>query len=133
MGGFTLFDGERSLGTLARERMKVLLDRKRINFPQITAEEIQDHSKNDALAKLLAVGQTSWFLLQVIARRASGLAITELEIATAAFSVLSAMMYFFWWNKPFDIRTSVPVYLLEGGLKLPIPPESCKSHEQVML
>lgn len=131
MGGFTLFDGQKSLGTLSRNHLRILLGRRRINFPLTTVMQIEDRSKIDMLSKLLAIGQTSWFILQVIARRAYGLAITELEIATSAFAVLSAVMYFFWWNKPFDVRRSVPVYLLDGGEKVVIRTENCKSQNTV--
>ena len=41
---------------------------------------------------------------------------TELELATLAFAALNGFMYFFWWNKPLDVRTTVPVYRLSTPL-----------------
>lgn len=92
---------------------ETLLRQKRIKFPDITKEKIEDRSKTDALAKCIAIGQTGWFVLQCIARLASGLVITELELITLALATLNAFMYFLWWNKPFDVQTQVPVYLIE--------------------
>jgi len=82
-----------------------------IEFPTITTEEIEDKSKGDGLSKLILILQTGWFIVQCIARGAQGLAITELEIATMALCSLNAMMYFFWWYKPLDVKYRVPVYL----------------------
>ena len=125
MGGFMLFDfeGEKSrkiqVGVLSPERLDKLFDKRLIKFPTITEEEINDRSKGDALSKTLVLGQTSWFIVQCISRWAEGLVTTELELATLAFAALNGFMYFFWWNKPLDVRTTVPVYLLSTPLPKP--------------
>ncbi|KAF8154686.1 hypothetical protein B0H34DRAFT_717476 [Crassisporium funariophilum] len=111
MGGYTLYDGDKSLGTLSVERLESLLEDQRIDFPQTTEAEIEDRSKGDFLAKGLVFLQTSWFLAQCIGRLAQRLVLTELELVTMAFAVLNGIMYFFWWNKPLDVRCSIPVYL----------------------
>ena len=122
MGGFMLFDsnGEESdkiqVGVLSPPRLATLSAARLINLPTITEEEINDRSKGDALSKTLVLGQTSWFIAQCITRKAEGLAITELELATLAFAALNGFMYFFWWNKPLDVRTTVPVYRLSTPL-----------------
>ncbi|ESK82946.1 hypothetical protein Moror_11824 [Moniliophthora roreri MCA 2997] len=76
----------------------------------ITEDEIKDNlSHGDVISKSVAIIQTTWFLLQVIARAAEGLAITELEIVTVAFALLSFATYFLWWNKPLRIRHPIRV------------------------
>lgn len=85
----------------------------KIMFPTITEEEIQDRSKGDGLTKVIAISQTTWFVMQSIARHVQGLVVTELEILTLAFATLNVVMYFFWWNKPLAVRYSVPVFLLQ--------------------
>ncbi|ESK86847.1 hypothetical protein Moror_3460 [Moniliophthora roreri MCA 2997] len=75
----------------------------------ITEEEIQDRSHADVLSKTIAIVQTTWFILQCIARGAQGLAITELEIITLAFAFLNFITYFLWWNKPLRVRYPVRV------------------------
>ncbi|KAF8170575.1 hypothetical protein BJ912DRAFT_1047864 [Pholiota molesta] len=117
MGGFVLYRGSRRAGVLSPEQMEELLRKRLIEFPSITEEEIQDRSKGDALSKMLVIGQTSWFIAQCITRRAQGLVMTELELVTLAFAALNSFMYFFWWNKPLDVRTTVPVYVFDS----PIP------------
>ncbi|KAF9480163.1 hypothetical protein BDN70DRAFT_640834 [Pholiota conissans] len=125
MGGFVLYHGSRRGGVLSPERMEALLRDRLIEFPTITEEEIQDRSKGDALSKMLVIGQTSWFIAQCITRRAQGLIMTELELVTLAFAALNSFMYFFWWNKPLDVRTRVPVYVYDK----PIPEKESPNDE----
>ena len=125
-GGFVLFHGPRRIGVLSPERLEELSKKRLIEFPTITEEEIKDRSKGDALSKTLVIGQTTWFIAQCISRSAQGLVITELELVTLAFAALNGVMYFFWWNKPLDVRTTVPVYLLDT----PLPEEGVLISEQ---
>ena len=82
MGGFV--DGTTLLSLNDIER---LVRSKEIEYPIVTREEIQDKSKGDAVTKALVVLQTTWFLLQCAARGSQHLALTELELATAAFAL----------------------------------------------
>ncbi|KAF4591287.1 hypothetical protein EYR40_009890 [Pleurotus pulmonarius] len=76
-------------------------------WPDLITEDIEDKSKGDALAKLLALGQVAWFILQFIARSASHLTFTELEVATLSYASVSGLLYFFWWDKPLDIHQPI--------------------------
>lgn len=111
MGGFMLYDGDQQLGILSADKLQNLMDSDAIEFPVITEKEIEDRSKGDLLAKGIVILQTSWFIAQCFARLAQHLALTEIELVTMAFAVLNGVLYFFWWNKPVDIRCSVPVFL----------------------
>ncbi|GJJ06785.1 hypothetical protein Clacol_000981 [Clathrus columnatus] len=82
--------------------------------------DIQDRSKQDSLAKTFALAQTTWFVGQCIARRAQHLPLTEIELMTCAYATLSAIIYFFWWYKPF--RVNCPI-MLRSGI---VPPEAWK-------
>lgn len=73
----------------------------------LTEEEIEDKSKGDVLTKGLIVLQTSWFILQLVARAIEHLPITELEVATLAFAILNGATYAIWWNKPLDVQCPV--------------------------
>jgi len=118
MGGFKLisysfrledyYSGE----VLSFERFKVLIRRRGISVGglEIDAEEIKDKSKGDLLSKTIAILQTTWFIAQCIARVVQGLALTELELVTIALASLNAITYFFWWNKPLDVKSQVSVY-----------------------
>ncbi len=52
-------------------------------LPKITVSDIKDRSKGD-LSRLIAILQTTWFILQCIARGQQQLAVTELELVTLA-------------------------------------------------
>ncbi|KXN85197.1 hypothetical protein AN958_11620 [Leucoagaricus sp. SymC.cos] len=75
----------------------------------ISEEEINDKSKGDAFTKLLVVLQTSWFIIQCIARWAAHLHVTELEIVTLAFAFLNIITYVVWWNKPQNMGVAIRV------------------------
>jgi hypothetical protein len=119
MGGFTLYKGEEPQGVLLHKRLATLFESGKIELPKITEAEIEDRSKGDGLSKALAVGQTGWFIMQCIARRAQDLIITELELATVAFAVVNVAIYFLWWKKPLGVQCSVPVYLLDEPKNMP--------------
>ncbi|KAK7030843.1 hypothetical protein VNI00_013951 [Paramarasmius palmivorus] len=77
----------------------------------ITGDEIRDRGNGDALSKSITALQAGWFILQCIARALQGLAVTELEIITFAFAILSFVTSFFWWHKPLRVRRPVRVML----------------------
>jgi hypothetical protein len=78
------------------------------------SDEIVDRSKSDALSKTIVIIQTTWFTAQCIARARQGLAITELEIVTLAYTALNGVMCFFWWSKPLDVQCPVVLALSPG-------------------
>ena len=77
--------------------------------PQITAEELSDRSKGDALIKAIAIAQITWLVIQIIARSFQSLAITLLEITVLAFAATAIGTYALLWRKPQDVM--VPVYV----------------------
>ena len=95
--------------TLTPEELESLANSDKINFPRITKKEIQDRSKGDGLTKGLVIVQTSWFIIQCVARGVERLPITELEVLTLAFAVLNFATYWLWWNKPLNVRCPVHV------------------------
>ena len=88
-------------------------DRTDIDFTSFTVpteEEIRDRGKSDWLAKSLVLLQTSWFVMQCIARAKEHLPITHLEIVTLAYAAMNFVIYIFWWNKPLDVNRPVRVF-----------------------
>lgn len=69
----------------------------------LSEENIRDKSNADGTAKLLALGQVSWFVAQSIMRRAHNLPLSQLEAMTLSYVPLFAITYFFWWVKPKDV------------------------------
>ncbi|THU87507.1 hypothetical protein K435DRAFT_969862 [Dendrothele bispora CBS 962.96] len=78
-------------------------------YIDITEDEITARSKTDFLTKSIAVVQTTWFIVQCIARVVEGLVVTDLEIVTVAFALLNIATYILWWNKPQRIRYPVKI------------------------
>ncbi|KAF8998930.1 hypothetical protein BDQ17DRAFT_1247125, partial [Cyathus striatus] len=108
MGGFHLSSGEYR-GVIGPKRFDQLLRERKITFPDVTKEEIQDKSKADGLSKIILVVQTLWFVIQCIGRHAQGLALAQLEVATLAVISSTFMLSVIWWHKPFDVQQ--PIYL----------------------
>ena len=75
-----------------------------------TEEEIKDKGKSDWLAKSLVLLQTSWFVMQCIARAIEHLPVTHLEIVTLAYAAMNFVIYIFWWNKPLNVNRPVRVF-----------------------
>src|SRR5260221_13176810 len=95
---------ERFTKTEERER----LDRK---LHKISEGDIKDRSKGDILSKLIAISQTTWFILQCIAWGQQNLTLTELELVTLALASLNAITYVFWWHKPLGVQVPIRIYL----------------------
>ena len=80
------------------------------SFTVPTEAEIKDKGKSDWLAKSLVLLQTSWFVMQCIARAIEHLPVTHLEIVTLAYTAMNFVIYVFWWNKPLNVNRPVRVF-----------------------
>ena len=98
--------------TKTEERTK--LDRK---LRKISEQDIKDRSKSDILSKLIAISQTTWFILQCIARGQQKLTLTELELVTLALASLNAITYVFWWHKPLGVQVPIGIYFETGAIE----------------
>src|SRR5258705_1451683 len=98
--------------TKTEERTR--LDRK---LRKISEEDIKDRSKSDILSKLIAISQTTWFILQCIARGQQKLTLTELELVTLALASLNAITYVFWWHKPLGVQVPIRIYFETGAVE----------------
>ncbi|KAF8970948.1 hypothetical protein BDZ97DRAFT_1753716 [Flammula alnicola] len=116
MGGFTLCDNEGTTGRpVDMEYLEDAVALGEMDWPDISEEDILDKSNGDYFTKGVVVLQTTWFVVQCLARGIMGLAITELELVTLAFAALNGAMYFFWWNKPLDVRRPIQIHRKGGG------------------
>ncbi|KAJ7130456.1 hypothetical protein C8R44DRAFT_731978 [Mycena epipterygia] len=75
----------------------------------VTAKDIRDKSKGDALSKGVALLQGLWFITQCIARVSQRLPVTQLEVATLAFAVVNILIWSLWWAKPLDVEQPIIV------------------------
>ena len=80
-----------------------------IPLPSVTAEDLNDRSKGDALVKGLAVLHIAWLVIQILSRGVERLAITQLEIMVLGFAACAIITYSLLWHKPQDVK--LPVYI----------------------
>ncbi|KAJ6449572.1 hypothetical protein C8R45DRAFT_145147, partial [Mycena sanguinolenta] len=108
MGGFVSPDG-RPIVTMRQLEDPDLGSELQDAIQNVKKEDIKDKSKGDALSKGVALLQGLWFILQCLARAHQRLAITQLEVATLAFSVVNVFIWLLWWNKPLDVQQPIVV------------------------
>ena len=85
------------------------------HFLRISESCIQDKSKADVIAKVLACIQVTWMLIQTVERKRLGLPITLLEIHTLVHVGCAITMFGLWFRKPLDIRE--PVWVEASGFQ----------------
>ena len=124
-----LFEGTTPKGVLSPKRFSELLTAGKIEFPTVTVEEIEDRSKADGFLKMIALGQTLWFVVQCFARSAQHIDLTLIELLTLSLAVFNGVIYFLWWHKPLDVRCPVRAYLLDGHDEPIEPNESLSRYD----
>jgi hypothetical protein len=110
MGGFMLYVDGKPYRTLLPDKLHSLIRDGFIDAPALTARQIRDRSKGNVISKGLVIFQGSWFILQLLSRAIYHLEITQIEVATFAFSILNFFTYGLWWNKPLNVECPHPVY-----------------------
>ncbi|KAG1797341.1 uncharacterized protein HD556DRAFT_1525954 [Suillus plorans] len=110
MGGFMLYANGKPYLTLRPDYILKLIHDKCIDAPTLTAKQIHDRSKGNAISKGLVMLQVAWFVMQLITRAVYHLEITQLEVGTLAFAVLNFLTYAVWWDKPLDVQCPHPMY-----------------------
>ncbi|KAG1897057.1 uncharacterized protein F5891DRAFT_1192479 [Suillus fuscotomentosus] len=110
MGGFMLYVDGKPYRTLQYDDILKLIDKGFIDVPTLTAKQIHDKSKGNAISKGLIILQVAWFIMQLITRVIYHLEITQLEVGTLTFAVLNFLTYAVWWDKPLDVQCPHPVY-----------------------
>jgi hypothetical protein len=79
-------------------------------IPRTTEGDLKDKGKSDGIAKAIVILQTSWFVVQCIARGFRHLPLSELEIITLAYAMMNFFIYIFWWDKPCNVGCPIRVY-----------------------
>ncbi|KAL9106567.1 MAG: hypothetical protein Q9227_008413 [Pyrenula ochraceoflavens] len=74
-------------------------------LPDIPQSEIDDRSKQDAVAKIIVCVQVGWYLAQSISRAVQGLPLALLELHVLTHIAFALAMYIIWFKKPYDIGT----------------------------
>ncbi|KAJ7890394.1 hypothetical protein B0H13DRAFT_2666012 [Mycena leptocephala] len=103
MGGFVSRIGNRPITTIDQLQEPVFGSQYLSAIRATDVEDIMDKSKGDAFSKGIACLQALWFIIQCIARAVQHLPVTQLELATLAFSMINVFTWLLWWNKPLDV------------------------------
>jgi len=119
-----LFDGNEPCYTLQLPDLETLSEDGAIDFPSLTEAEIKDKSKGDMMSKGLVVFQSTWFIIQFIARLIKHLPITELELVTVAFAVCNFLTYWLWLDKPLNVERPFRVLRKKPGGQTQVPSAS---------
>ncbi|KAL8636860.1 MAG: hypothetical protein Q9228_005800 [Teloschistes exilis] len=123
MGGFVLQPRESSSFPVNSKQLHWLIQRRYVDYPTMTADEVWDKSKADGFQKSLTCLQTAWFIIQIVGRAAQRIPITTLEITTLSFVLCTLVMFYQWANKPLDVQSptiltshkTIAEILLEAG------------------
>ncbi|KAJ7256614.1 hypothetical protein C8J57DRAFT_1074849 [Mycena rebaudengoi] len=109
MGGFVSRVGNHPITTIDQLQEPLFGSEYLSAIRAINVEDIMDKSKGDGLSKGFACLQASWFIVQCIARAVQRLPVTQLEIATLAFSITNILTWLLWWNQPLDVHRPIPI------------------------
>lgn len=118
-GGFVLELLDEDAFPISAKQLAWLVERKYVELPSITAQDLDDKSKIDTFAKALAFVQTLWFMTQLIVRPIEGLPITPIELTSATISVASLTTLWFWLRKPLGVRRPYSIKLDSSAATLP--------------
>ena len=113
MGGFLFFDGDIPRQNPSYEEVETLVANGTLVAP--LEDEIWSLSKGGWFSKTFALLQTLWFTTQCIARRIQHLPLTELEVITLSYALMTAGMYLFWWKKPLRVDRPYPIQTQSDG------------------
>ena len=105
MGGYHAYNEDGPLYPLSPDAVVSLVRDGKLVPP--TTEELSDKSKGDVLSKGIAILQTAWFVVQCMARLSEHLPLTNLEVMTLAYTVMTVAMYIAWWSKPLNVRCAI--------------------------
>ena len=91
----------------------LLLLESRLSFNPFDGEEVSERGSANGVSKAIALCQTLWFLIQCLIRKIHGLPVTLVEVQVCMQILHAAWMCVCWWEKPFDVNTTVVITLDE--------------------
>jgi len=118
MGGFVLINpedenkepNEQNRKVLTLDDLKLALQDSKFELPAMTEADIRDQSKDDVFWIIITILQTSWFIIQSIARGQQRLSPTQLELVTLALASMNVANFCLWWHKPLGLQEPVKIY-----------------------
>lgn len=99
-GKFWILDGNQSIH--AKEAGIIS------SMPKASLDNVEEGNRGGIIVKGLAVFQVVWLIAQISIRSYHGLPSAQLEILALAYAGLALLIYIVLWEKPQDIRSTVP-------------------------
>ncbi|KAI9867921.1 MAG: hypothetical protein M1813_007743 [Trichoglossum hirsutum] len=123
MGGFVLESPDFVPFPVDAKQLHYLVTKGHVDFPTVTEAAIADKNKVNMLARLIALGQALWFLVNCIARAAQRIGLSLGELTTLSFIFCTMATSYYWRRKPADVEcpivlqtnTTIADILLEAG------------------
>ncbi|KZP34003.1 hypothetical protein FIBSPDRAFT_943080 [Athelia psychrophila] len=120
MGGFHYYRGETPMFPLQVERGVGRTDKPNEDHSLLrlvklgllvppTSQELVDKSKVNPVSKGTALFQTLWFITRCLGRHQEQLAITNLELMTSGYAVITVAMNVLWAEKPLKVHCAIRV------------------------
>jgi len=97
--------------TIRLDNLILLMKAGLLPIPNIHIYDLEERSKSNKFATVVTSLQVLCFVVHSIGRLGSGLPISTLEVSTLAFVCCAALVEYFWWNKPLDLRTATVITL----------------------
>ncbi|KAN0070916.1 hypothetical protein V8E54_011081 [Elaphomyces granulatus] len=77
------------------------------SFP--SNDMISERSKADGVAKMIAICQTSWFVITIIFRLSQRMPLSLLEVLTVSYIFCALIMFICWFERPRDIQFRIKI------------------------
>lgn len=107
MGGMLLQPRDSTPFLVNSRQLAYLVEKKYLECPSITGDEIWDKSKADTLARILTLVQTVWFMIQLLGRAILRLPTSTLELSAGSIVLCTLGTFICWLHKPSDVRTGI--------------------------
>ncbi|WPH00125.1 Hypothetical protein R9X50_00294800 [Acrodontium crateriforme] len=78
-------------------------------LPDLSIDDIDDRDKSGVFTKLVALGQTIWFMIEITTRLCQRLPTSQLETVTFAFAICSGITYILLMEKPKGVEYSIQI------------------------
>jgi len=119
-GGLAFQTQDEWIYTIRPQDMKQFIHAGIIHCRDFRDRDVKDRAKADSFAKAFTVLQSTWFLCSMIARWASSLPVSPIELATVAYVFCGVLIYGVCWYKPKDMTTAITLYLPYNRDNIPV-------------
>lgn len=107
MGGILLQTKDFAPFLVNSRQLAYLVEKKYLECPKITEDEIWDKSKADTVSKILTLLQASWLMISLLGRAVLKLPTSTLELSAGAIVLCTIGTSLCWLRKPCDVKKGI--------------------------